>query len=186
MPLTRVLALAGSLRSGSLNRKLLAVAVGTLRGKAEVDLLDLREVMMPIYDGDLEEREGLPDGAKRFRQRIAEADALLIATPEYNNSIPGGLKNAIDWASRRPDQPFKGKPVLLLSASPGPFGGVRSAMALRLSLTSLMAVVIPNTVSVGRADQAFDENGALKDQRQRASIEHACDELLRFTAALKG
>jgi len=182
----RVLAFAGSLRSGSLNRRLLAVAVETLRGKAEIDLLDLREVMMPIYDGDLEEREGLPDGARRFRQRIAAAEALLIVTPEYNNSIPGGLKNAIDWASRRPDQPFKGKPVLLLSASPGPFGGVRSVMALRLSLASLMAVVIPNTVSVGRADQAFDESGALKDPKQRQSVEHACAELLRFAAALKG
>lgn len=186
MPLTRVLAFAGSLRSGSLNRRLLAVAAETLRGKAEVDLLDLRDVMMPIYDGDIEARDGLPEGAQRFRERIAAADALLIATPEYNNSIPGGLKNAVDWASRGPHQPFKGKPVLLLSASPGPFGGVRSVLALRLSLTSLMAVVIPNTVSVGRADQAFDESGALKDQRQRDSVERACAELLRFAAALKG
>jgi NAD(P)H-dependent FMN reductase len=77
----RVLAFAGSFRSGSLNRKLLANAVESLRGKAEVDLLDLREVMMPIYDGDIEARDGLPEGAQRFRERIAAADALLLATP---------------------------------------------------------------------------------------------------------
>jgi NAD(P)H-dependent FMN reductase len=182
----RVLAFAGSFRSGSLNRKLLACAVETLRGKSDVDLLDLREVAMPIYDGDLEARDGLPDGAQRFRARIAAADALLIATPEYNNSIPGGLKNAIDWASRPPDQPFKGKTALLLSASPGPFGGVRSVLTLRQVLTTLMVVVIPNTVSVSHADQAFDDTGALEDPKQRASLERACAELLRFTTALKG
>lgn len=182
----RILAFAGSYRGGSLNRKLLANAVEALRGRAEIDLLDLREVAMPIYDGDLEARDGLPDGAKRFRERIAAADALLVATPEYNNSIPGGLKNAVDWASRPPDQPFKGKPALLLSASPGQFGGVRAVLALRQVLTALMAVVIPNTVSVSHADQAFDAGGALKDQRQRATVERACAELLRFAAALKG
>jgi chromate reductase len=182
----RVLAFAGSYRGGSLNRRLLAAAVESLRARAEIDLLDLRELAMPIYDGDLEARDGLPEGARRLRERIAAADALLIATPEYNNSIPGGLKNAVDWASRPPDQPFRGKPVLLLSASPGQFGGVRAVLALRQVLTALMAIVIPNTVSVSHADQAFDEAGQLKDARQRAGVERAGAELLRFAAALKG
>ena len=182
----RVLAFAGSLRAGSLNRKLLANAIESLHGKAEVDLLDLRAVSMPIYDGDLEAQDGLPEGAKRLRARIAAADAVLIASPEYNNSVPGGLKNAIDWASRAPDQPLKGKVVLLLSASPGQFGGLRGLIALRPILTALMAVVIPSTVSITFADQAFDDQGRLKDARARGQVERACAELIRFTAALKG
>ena len=181
----RVLAFAGSYRTDSLNRKLLANAITALGAKAEIDRLDLRDVMMPIYDGDIEAK-GLPEGAQRFRARIAAAQALLIATPEYNNSIPGGLKNAIDWASRPPDQPFKGKVALLLSASPGQFGAVRSLHALRPVLMTLMAFVIPNSVSVSHADQAFDDQGVLKDARQRATLERACAELLRVTERLAG
>jgi NAD(P)H-dependent FMN reductase len=180
----RVLALCGSLRQASFNRLLLNEAVAVLRPKAEVDLLDLLEVAMPIFDADLEARDGLPDGARRLRERIAAAPAIVIATPEYNNSVPGGLKNAIDWVSRPPDQPLKGKTALLLSASPGQFGGVRSLMALRPILTTLMAVVVPSTVSIPFADKAFDEKGSLKEPRQRSQVERACAELLRFAAAL--
>jgi len=181
-----ILAFAGSLRKGSLNRKLLTVAVEALRGKAEIDLLDLREVAMPIYDGDLEADQGLPEGARRFKQRIAAADAFLIATPEYNNSVPGPLKNAIDWASRPPDNPFRGKVVQLMGASPGQFGAVRGALAVRLILTALAAIVLPSTVLIARADQAFDEAGRLKDPKSNAQIEKACAELLRMTGLLRG
>ncbi len=181
----RILAFAGAFRAGSYNRKLLGVAVEALRGKAELDLLDLKDVPMPIYDGDSETKDGLPEGARLFKQRIAEADALLISTPEYNHSIPGGLKNAIDWASRPPGNPFKGKVALLIGASPGPFGAVRAILTLRQVLTALFALVIPQVVTVPRADQAFDEAGRLKDGQCRASIEKACAELLRVTAALK-
>ncbi len=181
----RILAFAGSLRTGSLNRKLLNVALESLRGRAEIDLLDLREVAMPIYDGDLEQSEGLPDGAKRFKQRIATADALLIVTPEYNNSVPGGLKNAIDWASRAPDNPFRGKVALIMGASPGQFGAVRGVLAVRQILTALFAIVIPQTVTLPKADQAFDEAGGLKESHHRSSVEKACAELLRVTAALR-
>ncbi|HEU4403104.1 MAG TPA: NAD(P)H-dependent oxidoreductase [Candidatus Polarisedimenticolia bacterium] len=182
----RVLAFAGALRAGSYNRKLVRLAVETLRGKTEVDLLDLREVMMPLYDGDLEEKEGLPQGARAFKARIAAADALVISTPEYNNSVPGTLKNAIDWASRPPDNPFKEKVVLLMGASPGQFGAVRGTIAVRQILTSLNAVVIPSGVLIARADQAFDETGAIKDGRSRAQIDKACAELVRMATALKG
>lgn len=182
----KILAFAGALRTGSFNRKLLGVAVASLHTKAEVDLLDLREVMMPLYDGDLETREGLPEGARRFKQRIAAADTLLICTPEYNHSIPGTLKNAIDWASRPPDNPFRGKIVQLMGASPGQFGAVRGVLAVRQVLTALNAVVLPSTVQIARADQAFDESGRLKDSKSAAQVEKACAELLRFTALLKG
>jgi chromate reductase len=182
----RILAFAGSLRSGSLNRKLLDVAIRAIGDRAEIDRLDLRELSMPLYDGDLEEREGLPEGARLLKQRVLAADALLIATPEYNHSIPGMLKNAIDWASRPPENPFKGKTALLMGASPGQFGGVRGILALRQVLTALFAHVVPVTVQVARADQAFDEAGGLKEARVRSSVERASDELLRVTSALGG
>ena len=181
----RVLAFAGALRAGSYNRKLLGVAVGALHGKAEMDLFDLKAARMPIYDGDIETNDGLPEGARLFKQKITAADALLISTPEYNHSIPGGLKNAIDWASRPPGNPFKGKVALLIGASPGQFGAVRAILTLRQVLTALFALVIPQVVTLPRADQAFDETGRLKDGQCRASIEKACAELLRVTAALK-
>jgi NAD(P)H-dependent FMN reductase len=183
MAIVRILAFAGALRAGSYNRKLLNVAAEAIRAKAEVDLLDLREVTMPLYDGDLEQTQGLPEGAKRLKARIAAAGALLIATPEYNNSVPGTLKNAIDWASRPPDNPFKGKVALLLGASPGQFGAVRGVLAVRQILTSLNVLVIPQAVHIARADQAFDEPGRLKDPRSQASVEKACAELLRVAAA---
>ena len=180
----RVLAFAGSLRAGSFNRRLLHVAVESIRRQAEVDLLDLREVTMPLYDGDLEAAQGLPEGAKKFKDRIAAAGALLIATPEYNNSVPGTLKNAIDWASRPPGNPFKGKVTLLMGASPGQFGAVRGVLAVRQILTALAAVVIPQAVHIAHADQAFDDQGRLQDARSQSSVEKACAELLRVAAAL--
>jgi len=181
----RCLALAGSLRAGSLNRRLLLNAVETLGARAEVDVVEADDLRMPLYDGDVEERDGLPEAARRLRGRIAGSDALMIATPEYNNSIPGTLKNAIDWVSRPPDQPFRGRPVLLLSASPGAYGGVRAVMALRIVLATLGAVALPAAVSVPHADKAFDEAGRPADPRLRAQIEKACAELVRFTTALR-
>jgi chromate reductase len=182
----KILAFAGALRAGSFNRKLLAVAIEALRGKAEIDHLDLHDVAMPLYDGDVEAREGPPPGARRFKERIGAADALLIATPEYNHSIPGTLKNAIDWASRPPDNPFRGKVVLLMGASPGGYGAVRGVLAARQVLNALMAIVLPQTVQVAKADAAFDDAGRLKDAKLLAQVEKACAELLRATAALRG
>lgn len=181
----RVLALCGSLRAGSLNRKLLANAVAFLEAQAEVDLVEAGDLVMPIFDGDAETRDGLPEPARRLRERIAAADAMVIAAPEYNHSIPGGLKNAIDWVSRGKDQPLRGRPVLLLSASPGAYGAVRSLMALRIVLAALGSVVVPGSVSVPHADKAFDAPGLLIDARQRAQVDKCCAELLRFAAALR-
>ncbi|HZN02262.1 MAG TPA: NAD(P)H-dependent oxidoreductase [Candidatus Polarisedimenticolia bacterium] len=183
MRFVRIVTFCGSIRSGSLNRKLLAQAIEVLRPSAEIDAAELRDVPLPIYDGDLETSSGVPDPAKRLAGRIAAADGLVIASPEYNNMIPGGLKNAIDWMSRLKPQPFKGKPVLLLGASPGAYGAVRSQLALRQVITSLFAILVPNGVTLPHADQAFEEDGRLKDPKVRAQIERACAELLRFIAA---
>jgi len=180
----KILAFAGSLRKGSFNKKLLAVAVQSLKD-VQVDVLDLREVDMPLYDGDLEENSGLPDGAVRFRQRIEQADALVIATPEYNNSIPGVLKNAIDWVSRPPGDVFEGKAALLLGASIGGLGAVRGIMALRQVFRPLGVIVIPSQVTVSHAYEAFAEDGSLRDPEILEEIQEACDELIALTHALK-
>jgi len=182
----KILAFAGALRAGSFNRKLLSVAVEALRGQAEVDRLDLREVPMPPYDGDIEANEGLPPGARAFKQRIAASDALLIASPEYNWSIPGTLKNVIDWASRPPDNPFKGKVALLMGASPGAYGAARSVLALRQVMTALGVFTLPNTVQIAHAGEAFDDAGRLKDPKSTALLERACAELVRVTRLMKG
>lgn len=181
----RILAMAGSLRAGSFNRMLLTNAVAFLESRGEVDLVEPGDLMMPIFDGDSETRDGLPDAALRLRERIAAADALVIATPEYNNSIPGGLKNAIDWVSRARHQPFRGRPILMLSASPGAYGGVRAQAALRIVLASVGSIVLPGSISVPHAEKAFDAAGLLIDERQRAQVEKGCTELLRLAAALR-
>jgi NAD(P)H-dependent FMN reductase len=181
-----IVTLCGALRSGSFNRLFLKQAIAILAPRAEIESLELKDLPMPIYDGDIETGTGVPDNAKRLRDRIAASDGMVIGSPEYNNSIPGGLKNAIDWVSRLPHQPFKGKPVMLMGASPGAYGAVRGQMTLRQVLAALAAITVPITVALPHADQAFDENGALKDPKVRASVERACGELLRLATAMKG
>ena len=178
----RVLAFAGSLRKDSWNRKLIALGAERARELgADVDLLDLREVDMPLYDGDLEVADGLPANARVFRERIAQAAAVLIASPEYNNSIPGTLKNAIDWASRPPQQPWRGKVVGLMAASPGMAGGARMLPDLRKVLSSIGALVIPSQVAIGGADKTFDASGKLG-----ASLTKQIDELVKQLLEIAG
>ena len=127
MPTPRILAFAGSLRQGSYNKKLVKVAVeGARAAGAEVTLVDLREFPMPVYDADLETASGLPEHAKRLKKLFLEHDGLMISTPEYNSSIPGTLKNALDWVSRSeqgepPLAAYAGKVGIFMSASPGPW-----------------------------------------------------------------
>jgi len=180
-----ILAFAGALRAGSFNRKLLSVAVEALRGQADIDLLDLRDVPMPPYDGDIEANQGLPEGARKFKERIVAADALLICSPEYNHSIPGTLKNVIDWASRPPGNPFKGKVALLMGASPGPYGAVRGVLVLRQVLTALGVLILPATVQIIRAGEAFDASGKLVDPKKAAQVEKTCAELLLVTRLMR-
>ena len=187
----RVLAFAGSTRSGSLNKKLLraAVVLAEQRG-AQVTTLELRELALPLYDGDLEQHEGLPEGARRLKQLMATHDAFLIASPEYNSSVSGVLKNAIDWASRpvpneAPLSAFKEKIAGLLSASPGSLGGLRALIPLRSILGNLGTIVVPNQAAIAHAAEAFTETGQLKDPRQQAQVEAVIEQLLRLAARLK-
>src|SRR4051812_23259552 len=122
----KYLLFSGSLRTGSLNKKLVAVAEKIISGKAEneVSIADIRSLSIPVYDGDIE-AAGIPEGVKKLGSMIQAANAIVISSPEYNGSIAGSLKNTIDWISRLRPVPFEGKPVLLLGASPGGFGAIR-------------------------------------------------------------
>jgi NAD(P)H-dependent FMN reductase len=151
----RVLAFAASLRRASLNRELIAGAAEMARSAgAEVDLAEFREFEMPIYDGDLDASAGLPPGAAELKRRLGQADAVMIAAPEYNYSIAGSLKNAIDWVSRARPMPWRGKSVLLMSASPSAMGGIRGLWQLRIPLEGA-ALVFPDMFALPHADRAF-------------------------------
>jgi len=188
----KVLAFAGSLRKDSFNKKLVKLAAeGARSAGAEVTYLDLKELPMPIYDGDIEASEGLPPNAKRFKTLMIEHDGFLIATPEYNSSITGALKNAIDWASRPEsnEQPliaFRGKIVSLICGSPGAFGGMRSLAAVRSIFSELGTLVLPGVVAIPRVHEAFGTDGILKDPGQKQKIESRGRELAETIRKLKG
>lgn len=162
-----MLAFAASLRQGSFNRKLINVAVDITRGHGvEVDHADFHEFDMPPYDGDVQERDGLPAGARLLIERLKAVDGLLISSPEYNYSLPGTIKNAIDWISRVKPVPLRGKHGFLLSASTGQVGGIRGLWQLRIPLEGLGVLVYPDMYTLPWAEQAFDEQGQLKEQER--------------------
>ena len=173
----KIAAFAGSTRTGSFNKKLLAIAADAARAAgAEVTVVDLRELALPLFDQDLEAASGLPGGAKKLKALLRASDGFLIASPEYNSSITAALKNAVDWASRAEsdDEPplaaFRGKVAALCSASPGALGGLRGIVTLRSILGNIGVVVLPDQVCVSAAHEAFDESGRLKDERKGKQI----------------
>mgnify|MGYP001594034987 CR=1 FL=1 len=173
----KILAFAGSTRTDSFNKKLVTIAVAGARAAgANVTHVDLRDLPMPLYDGDLEAKEGIPPNAKKFKEFMLAHQGLLISAPEYNSGISGVLKNAIDWASRSapgeaPLACFVGKVSALMSASPGGLGGLRGLVYVRSILSNIHVLVLPDQVAVPRAHEAFTPDGALKDPKQQASIE---------------
>lgn len=173
----KILAFAGSTRKDSYNKKLLRVAVQAAKDtSAEVTVIDLKDFPMPLYDGDLEKESGIPENGKKLKDLMIESDGFLIASPEYNSSFSGVLKNSIDWVSR-PEKgvkdmiAFDAKVVALMSASPGGLGGVRGLAQLRSVLGNIKVIVLPQQVTVPKADEAFDENGKLKNDKTQASVE---------------
>ena len=187
MPIApKILAFAGSTRAESFNKKLVRLAAaGAQAAGADVTLIDLRDFPMPLYDGDLEAKGGLPAHAQKFKALMLAHQGLLISAPEYNSSISGVLKNAIDWASRSvpgevPLAAFKGKTAALLSASPGALGGLRGLVHVRALLNNIGVLVIPEQLSVPKANEAFNADGSLKDAKQQAAVEH----LVRALTAL--
>jgi chromate reductase len=164
-----VLAVIGSLRRGSFNRMTCDAAVELAPPEMTFEEADLGS--LPFYDDDLRVAQGYPPPAQRLRDAIAAADGVLIVSPEYNHSVPPVLKNAIDWASRPPDQPFKDKPVAIMGASTGRFGTVRMQGHLRQSLISLEALpLVKPEVMIGFAGAAFDDQGRLVDEKAREVI----------------
>lgn len=163
--MTNLLAFCGSSRSASFNQRALnRLAAAAERKGARVTHVDLGELALPIYNADLEARDGLPAGAKRFRALLAANDGLLVGCPEYNGFLTPLLVNAIDWATRsdegRPDLgPFANKIVAISSASPGGFGGTRSAGHLRTMLSGIGCIVLPQALAVPNAHDAFDDDG---------------------------
>jgi chromate reductase, NAD(P)H dehydrogenase (quinone) len=181
----RILAFAASLRKTSLNRKLVALAADLARAAgAEVDLADFREFEMPIYDGDVDAGQGPPPGARELRRRIDGADALLIASPEYNYSIAGPLKNAIDWVSRARPMPWRGKSIYLLSASPSPMGGIRGLWQTRIPLEGCGALVFPDMFALPHAADAFDEAGRLRDPAVAERLQREVTGFVRLAEAV--
>jgi len=182
MPDVHAVALAGSLRKESWNKKLLRLAIDAAREAGlEVREIDLADV--PLYSADIE-AGGFPPAVEALRLAIAEAAALIIATPEYNNSVPGVLKNAIDWASRPPNA-LDGKIAAILGASPGNFGTASAQHALRQVLVTLNVLTLPGPrVLVARAPQAFAPDGTLKDAGAAEQVQALMQRLAHTVRAL--
>lgn len=172
----RILAFAGSLRRDSWNKKLVTVAAaGAREAGAEVSLFDMRDYPLPVYDGDDEKAHGLPENALRLKELFKAHDGLLLASPEYNSSYPGGLKNLIDWVSRpregeKPLEAFRGKPAGILAASPGAKGGMRMLPHLRDLLANLQMIVVPGMYGLAHAAEAFDAEGNLTDEKVASAV----------------
>ncbi len=180
----RILGFAGSLRKGSYNKMLLNAATKLVPGDAEIEVFDLEGI--PPFNQDLEQNP--PEKVKIFKKKIKGADAILIATPEYNYSIPGVLKNAIDWASRPyGDNSFSGKPVAIMGASIGIFGAARAQYHLRQTFVFLdMHPVNHPEVMIGPGEERFDKNGNLVDERGKEKVKELVVALVKWTRRLRG
>lgn len=157
-----LLGICGALRKGSTNRLLLAGAVRMFDPAVYVE----GSIRLPLFDEDIETGPGIPEAVTTLHAQIGAADAVVIATPEYNKSIPGGLKNALDWVSRVRGAVWRDKPVAIISAADGRAGGDRAQFALRLAMVPFRARVLPGPeVMVASSREAFDDHGRMKDAR---------------------
>ena len=182
---------AGSLRTESFNKKLATLAANMARSAgAEVTHVDLREFPMPIYDGDLEARDGIPETAQQLKKLFISHHGFLIASPEYNSSVTGVLKNTIDWLSC--SAPGEGSLVAfhekisgIMSASPGALGGLRGLVHLRAILGNIGVWVVPDQVSIMSAKDAFNSDGTLKDSKKTASVEKVVKKVIDAIAKMR-
>lgn len=174
---TKVLAFAGSTRVDSVNKKLIAEAANVAHQMgADVTVIDLKDYPIPLYDEDLESREGMPSKAVQLRKLMIQSDVILIASPEYNASLSAVLKNALDWASRGEAgggsrEAFKGKKFAIMAAAPGSKGGARGLVHLRTIVEDIGGTVIPFQVAVAGAFNAFDEQGHLKSEKIKIELQ---------------
>ena len=188
----KILAFAGSARTGSFNQQLVKIAAeGARAAGAETTYLDLYDLPLPLFDQDLVEREGLPENALQLKALMKSHQGFLIACPEYNSSITPLLKNTIDWASRpEPGEPplaltcFKDKVAVIMATSPGGLGGLRGLVHVRAILESIGTLVLPDQKAIPNAYQAFDQNGTLKDEKQQAAIRSLGEKLATLLAKI--
>jgi len=188
----RILAFSGSLREGSYNQKLVGVAASGARAAgAEVTELQFRDLPLPVYDADLEAREGMPANAVKLKDIMKAHQGFLIASPEYNSSLSGALKNAIDWASRKvadetPLACFAGKTAAIMAASPGAVGGLRGLIHLRAILGNIQVLVLPEQKVIPNAHEAFKDDGTLKDTAQQDAVKSIGARLATVVGKLHG
>jgi len=185
MAVVKILVIPGSLRTGSLNARLAAVIAHEF-ALAGIDVvrLSLADYPLPIYDGDLETRGGVPRNAVNLKRMIGSHQGIVFVTPEYNSSLPPLLKNAIDWVTRVEErgetkgQVFRERAFALASASESRLGGSRCLAALRLVLTSCRATVIPNQLALSFADRAFDDHDRLKNPTDAEALKAMVTQLI--------
>ena len=191
MSTPKILAFSGSTRKESFNKKLLHHTAELCRkAGAEVTEIDLAQYELPIYNSDFEEESGLPKAAAELKDLFKEHDALLISCPEYNGSITPLLKNIIDWVSRpregeKPLEPYNGRVVSLISASPGALGGLRGLVHVRAILGGVGCIVLPMQVAVGGANKSLDDTGAPTAEPQQKMLARLVDELVSVTGKLR-
>lgn len=187
--MAKILFFAGSSREQSTTKKLAQTAHKMAQNKGiDATFIDLKDYPMPLYEGDLEDQEGMPENAKKLKKLFVEHDGFFIVSPEYNSSFPALLKNVIDWVSR-PDgedigEPYKGKTAAIAASSPGGLGGMRVLVPLRMLLGNINIHVIPSQVSVNFVTKAFDDEGMLSVKNQRNLMDATLDELKATTDAL--
>lgn len=189
----KILAFAGSTRTDSFHKKLVKIAAqGAKNAGAEVTFIDLRDYPMPLYDEDLERTEGMPANVIKLKEIFWQHQGLLIASPEYNSSYSGVLKNTIDWLTRpaSSDEPglscFVGKVAAIMSTSPGGLGGLRGLATLRQLLENIQVIVLPSQQAIPKAFEAFNAEGMLSDANQQASIEKLGENLAGMLIKLNG
>ncbi|CUI54353.1 NADPH-dependent FMN reductase [Cognatishimia activa] len=174
--MTKLLGISGSLRTESVNSKLVREAA-RLYGEADFKEANIK---LPLYNGDDEDRHGLPDNVLNLVSQISDADGVIISTPEYNAGITGVLKNALDWVSRHKPSPWVGKPVVVMSAAAGRAGGIRAQTMLRSCMTSFSVRIVPGSeVAIAGAGSEFDAHGQLISERYTASVERLMQALRR-------
>ena len=191
--MVKILAFAGSLRKNSYNKRVLNVAVeGAKNAGGNVTVIDLADYPMAIYNADDHETNGLDPNGLRFQEILKDHDGLLISSPEYNASLPGGLKNAIDWASRKSEkfamgEVFKGKTAAMITASPGSFGGIRCLSHLRGVLSILGVNVLPSEIAVTFAADKFDGDGTeMTDEKMMHILESLGSDLFEMLKKTHG
>ena len=188
----KILAFAGSLRKDSYNKKLAKIAVqAALEAGADVTYIELNDFEMPLLNQDDEAAHGLPEKAIELKKIMWESDGFIIASPEYNSSLSGVLKNVIDWTSRQVNSQeenlscFKGKYAAIMSASPGNLGGLRGLVHLRAILENIYVTVLPQQKCIPAAMNAFTSEGSLKDTKQEAEIKQISQSLVELLKKVK-